>query len=469
MTTQTNIKQNRFLDLITDYQQIQILILGFFSGMPLFIIYSTLAAWMKDYGVSLAMITSVAIARIFYSLKLFWAPLIDSVYLPIIGKLGIRKSWMCFIGVVIAGIIFSYSYVNPKDSMSAVVALTIGLGIASATLDICIDGYRIDVIPKEKLSFAAANAVFGYRMGKIVAVAGSFWLADEYGWEIVFQILAGLYAIFVLFVLSLKEPQIEKNKLEFTSFESWKKTTTEPFLDFLKRDGALLILLAIVFYKLGDAMLGVVATPFYMDLGYTKTEIAAVSKVYGVFASIFGAYIGGAIIYRVGYFKGLLICGFAQSVTNFAFVWLNHQEHAVSALMVAITIENVASGMGDAALIGYISYLCNKQYGASQYAMFSSVSGLFSHSIVIFGGSIVESIGYDLYFTMTVFLAFPGLLIIYFIDKSFELKSGDEGAYERKKSSANWLALLFIVVAIAFATKQPREFLIKIITIVLGG
>ena len=197
--------------------------------------------------------------------------------------------------------------------------------------------------------------------------------------------------------------------------------TINPFMYFLKRDGAIVILLAIIFYKLGDAFLGVVAYPFYLDLGFTLKEIALTVKIFGLSALVVGSYAGGFIMYRFGHFKGLMIGGIAQSITNFSFVWLNHMGHDTNALMITIAIENFASGMGNAALIGYLSYLCNKQFSATQYALFSSASGLFSHTIVMYGGSMVKMMGWDMYFTMTVILAIPGLVLLLYLNKKYSL------------------------------------------------
>lgn len=415
--------QSNILKLFTDYKQLQIFILGIFSGMPLYIIYTTIAAWLKGANVDIAIITSFAAARVFYSLKVFWSPLIDHLKIPVLHRLGRRKSWMCLLFGLVAIIIALYSKLDPNEYVARIYALTITLGLASASLDIVIDAFRIDTIEKEKLSMAAANAVFGYRIGGLIAGAGAFYIAEDHGWQVAFLAIGILYVLGIFFVLSLKEPQIEQKKINILSASSWKFMALDPFADFLRRDGALIILLAVVFYKLGDAMLGVVATPFYMELGFTLKEIASITKLYGLIATIAGSYIGGMIIYRYGSIKGLIFCGIAQGVTNLAFVWLHHQGHDKSALMIAITIENVASGMGDAALVGYLSYLCNKQFSATQYALLSSLSGLFSHSIVGFGGSILKVIGWDNYFIMTVLLAIPGLLLLLFLQKKFENKT----------------------------------------------
>jgi PAT family beta-lactamase induction signal transducer AmpG len=423
---------NHTLKIFTDYKQFQIFILGILSGMPLTIIYSTLSTWMRDASVDIAIITTFAIARVFYSLKFLWAPFIDQISWPFLGRIGHRKSWMCLMSGVVAFIIFSYSRCDPNESLTQMYALTIALGLASASLDIVIDAFRIDTIEKDKQSIAAANVVFGYLLGGLIAGAGVLYMADDYGWGASFALISTLYIMGILFILTLKEPKVKREAFETFSLPSWKAMTIDPFMDFLKRDGSVIILLAIIFYKLGDAFLGVVAYPFYYDLGFTLKEIAITVKMFGLSALVVGSYLGGYIMYRFGHFKGLLIGGIAQSITNFSFVWLNHMGHDVNALAVAIGIENLASGMGNAALIGYLSYLCNKQFSATQYALFSSASGLFCHSIVMYGGSMVKMLGWDMYFTMTVFLAIPGLAILIYLNKKYGL--ADNAAVDQSTS-----------------------------------
>ena len=407
------------MNIFTDYRQFQIFILGILSGMPLTIIYSTLAGWMMGASVDIAIITTFAIARIFYSLKFLWAPFVDQINLPIIYRIGHRKSWMCFVSVIISLIIFAYSQCDPNKSLSLLYVLTIALGISSATLDIVIDAFRIDTIAKDKQAIAAANAVFGYLLGGMISGAGSFYMAEDYGWEHTFMVISALYIVGIIFMLTLKEPEIVCEKFKALTLHSWKVMSIDPFADFLKRDGAIIILLAIIFYKLGDAMLGVVATPFYMELGFTLKEIARTVKVFGLSALVVGSYVGGFIMYRFGHFKGLMIGGIAQSITNVSFIWLHHMGHDIDALWIAIAIENLASGMGNAALIGYLSYLCNKQFSATQYALFSSASGLFSHTIVMYGGSLVKMMGWDMYFVMTILLAIPGLLLLLYLNNKY--------------------------------------------------
>ena len=410
-------RQQNLIKILTDYKQFQIFILGIFSGIPLFVIYTTLAAWMSQKGVDISIIASLAAARMFYSFKVFWAPFVDNIKIPLLHKLGRRKSWMYILFFIISCIMFCYNFLDPDISISKIFWLTIVLGFTSATLDIVIDAYRIDNIEKEQLSIASANAVLGWRIGGLIAGVGAFYIASYYSWSAVFLLFAIIYLIGLVFVFTLKEEKVEAENIRQFSIDFWKKAILEPFIDFFKKEKSMLILLAIIFYKLGDAFLGVIATPFYIKLGFTLLEIAVISKLYGVVATVCGAYLGGVIMYRYGNLKGLIICGIAQSITNLAYIWLNHCGHDNSALIITITVENIASGMGDAALVGYLGYLCNKHFSATQYALLSGASGLFSHTIVAFGGIIVNAIGWDVYFLMTVFLSLPGILMLVILKK----------------------------------------------------
>jgi len=405
---------NNISKIFTDIKQLQIFILGMYSGMPLFIIYTTLAAWMKQNAIDIEVITSFAAARMFYSAKVLWSPIVDHCKIPLLYNLGRRKSWIILMMSLISIIIFGYTYFEPTESIKTLFILTCILGALSATLDIAIDAYRIDNVSKDQLSMSAANVVFGYRIGGMISVTGAFFIADSYSWDLAFLLISGLYLVGCVFTMTLSD----KHYAEAPTNSIWgkiKEATIDPFAEFITRPYSLIILSAIIFYKLGDAMLGVVATPFYIELGFTLKQIATIVKLYGVAATIFGSYLGGLLMYKYGNLKGLLICGIAQSVTNLAFVWLHHQGNDATALTIAISVENIASGMGDAALVGYLSYLCNKSFSATQYALLSSCSGLFSHSIVAYGGKLLKIIGWDYYFIMTSLLALPGLAVLTYL------------------------------------------------------
>lgn len=408
------------LKIFTDYRHLQIFILAIFSAMPLGILYRVISAWLTEEQIALAVITTFSISKIFYSLKFLWAPIIDQIKIPILGEIGHRKSWMILCAGALAFVLFLMSKLDPKSSLAELYVLVIALGVLSATFDIIFDAFRIDILEKEMQAIGAANTIFGYRIGLIIISSGAFYFSELYGWTKVFFIISLSYCAVVFYILSLNEPTIIRDKFNAFSLHSWKVMTLNPFIDFFKREGAIAILLAIIFFKLGDAMLGVVAMPFYLELGFTKSEIGFVSGTFGVFATIVGTYLGGYIMYCMGSFRGMIITAIAQSITNASFIWLNHMGHDINAFMVAIAIENVAGGMGGGALVGYLSVLCNKKFSATQYALFSSASGLFSHTIVIYGGSIVELVGWDIYFFGTIILGIPGILILTYLKNKYE-------------------------------------------------
>ena len=379
--------------ILTCFKHFQIFVLGMYSGMPLAVIYVSLAAWLKDFNIDLAIITSFAISRSFYSLKVLWSPIIDHIKIPVLEKIGHRKSWMILCSTSIAIITFLMSNAIPDIEISYVFTLTIMLGIASSTFDIVFDAFRIEIISGDQQAIASANVISGYRIGVLIAGAGALYVADIYSWNKAFLMLTLLHVICIIFILTTNEPDIKRQKVNGISIEGWDTMIIKPFKDFLSRDYALIILAAIIFYKLGDAYLGVVATPFYLELGFTKSQISGIVKMFGLIATFVGCYLGGYVMYKFGNLKGMIICGIAQSVTNVSFIWLNHMGSDPMALAVAIAIENVVGGMGTTALVGYLSNLCNKQYSATQYALLSSASGFASHILVISGGSLVNCYG----------------------------------------------------------------------------
>lgn len=406
----TKIRQADFFHILTSYKHFEIFILGAFSGMPLAIIYSTLGGFLKDANIDIAVITSFAVSRIFYSLKFAWAPLIDHLKIPVLGKVGHRKSWMILSALIIAYALYGMSMTNPIDDIKYLYILAITLGIASSTFDIVFDAFRIERFAPEEQSLAAANTIFGYRLGMLLSGGYALMFADDYGWQMTFLCLSAIFIVGSLFILTTKEVTIEREKVTDFSYKTFDIMVLKPFQDFFSKESAWLILWAIIFFKLGDAFLGVVAIPFYKELGFTGKEIFSIIKVWGLAATIIGSYLGGYLMLKYGNFKTLIITGIAQSVTNIVFVWLNHVP-TTEVLTIAIAIENIGAGMGTTALVGYLSYLCNKQYSATQYALLSSASGLASHSIVAYGGTIVKFIGWDIYFIMTVILAFPAIVM----------------------------------------------------------
>ena len=412
--------QKNFLRIFQDRRQLEIFLLGICSGMPLMVIFTTLVVWLHDADLALPVITTFAVARIPYSLKPLWAPFVDNLKIPFLHQLGQRKSWMILCILLISSILFSFSLVSPKESLGLTYGLAILLGFVSATFDITFDAFRIERFPKEEQAIAIANTTLGYRSGMVISGVAVLHLVERTkDWPLAFQLMALCYASILLLMFFIKEHIIEREKSSFSSFQSIQKMVVEPFKDFFNKQGAILILLAIILFKLGDAMLGVVSMPFYLQLGFSKGDIANVSKIFGVAATIVGTYAGAMIAYRLGNFKAMIITGIAQNLTNATYIWLNHHPGELGAFYVAIGVENFAGGMGMSVLAAYLSSLCNIRYSATQFALLSSASTLCNNTIVIYGGAVAAKLGWDYYFALTVILGFPAIALLVYLNYRF--------------------------------------------------
>lgn len=408
--------------IFTNRQHFQVFILGIYGGMPLTIIFSTLSAWMKGENIDIAIITSFALARIFYSLKVFWAPFIEQINLPFSQKIGHRKSWMLLFFCIISAIMLIYSKSEPKNSLNMMYFLTLFLGFSAATVEIVMDAFRIETIKKEEQAIAATNLVIGYSLGGILAGAGILYLAQDYGWPLAFSGTAILYLLGCIFVLTLTEPNREKQDFNIFLLKSWQMIMLEPLQDFLKRDKALVILATIMLYKLGDSFINVISYSFYLELGFSLKEISAIVRIFGLAGILFGSILGGVVAQRYSHLQALMIGSLAQGVTNLTFISLHHLGHNPSMLTFAIVAENIGMGMSSAALISYVSYLCNKKFSATQYALFVSSAGLLGNSLVIFGGAIEKIIGWDKYFIMTFLMTIPSLLLAFYLHLRYRAK-----------------------------------------------
>ena len=406
------------LGIFTNYALFEIFILGILSGLPFSILYTSLVMMMKDLGVPLAMVTGLAIARIPYSLKFLWAPFIDGVRIPFLEKLGRRKSWMIVVTALKILVLWFIIEVASLESYRTVQMLAILFGFLAATYDIAYDAWRIERVGPEMQAINAAIAVFGYRMGALITAGGVLYLVGVTGsWNKTLMIIIGLFFIGMLFILTVPDKGLDQAKK--TSFNI-KENVIEPFKDFLGRPMAISILITIVLYKAGEAMLGFVSTPFYQDLGFSKQEIASVVKVFGVVATTLGTIAGGLVSYRLGAIRGLLVCGIVQMISNLTFIWLNAQGPQLHALFVTVAVDNFTGGMGAAALVGYLGMLCNRQYTATQYALLSSATTLVNNTLTAYSGSLVEYLGWNQFFIFTVILSLPALAMLLYLGRRLD-------------------------------------------------
>jgi PAT family beta-lactamase induction signal transducer AmpG len=405
-------------EFFKDYRLFQIFVLGIISGMPFAILYTTLVAFMKDYEIDLSIITTFAIARLPYSLKVFWSPVVDYFAVPLLSKFGRRKSWMVLSSIIICCILVTISTVNPVESVVTLRYLAITLGVMAATYDINYDALRIEMLSDAKQGLGAAITTMGYRIGSLITGGGALYIADRTeSWETTFIFMAGMFAIGILFTMTVREDAAQTPDTSQSLKAKICQFAITPFVDILSRQGAALILLAIVLYKLGEALLGFVVLPFCMELGYSKGQIGVLMKGFGFIATSCGAFVGGVLVYKIGNIRGLICCGILQAVSNLMYLWLHYQPVSHTALLTTVVTDNFTGGMGSTALVAYLSILCNKNYTATQYAALSSLAALMNNTITTQSGKLIQYVGWDNFFYMTALLEIPSLILLFYIGR----------------------------------------------------
>jgi len=391
--------QSSWLDALRVYgdrRTLVILALGFASGLPNLLIFDTLSAWLRESGLSLEVIGFFSLATLAYSFKFVWAPLVDRTRIPIFDRLfGHRRAWMLAAQAAIIAGLWLVAGSDPAAHLGLVALFAVFTGFASATQDIVIDAWRIEAAEDSHQGAMAASYQWGYRIAVVVAGAAPLVLAENYGWNLSYSAMAALMGIGVLAVLFAPREHPEKRApaaiVQASGHSFLYRAFVEPFTDFWSRFGkvALLILALICLYRVSDFVLNIM-NPFYLDLGFTKTEIAEVRKVFGVFMSMLGVFLGGWSIARYGLMIPLMIGALAGPISNLVFVWLAGQGADLTALFVAIGTDNVASGFSGTCLIAYMSSLTSAGFTATQYALFSSLYSLPGKLIASQSGRIVE-------------------------------------------------------------------------------
>ncbi len=403
-----------------------VLFLGFSSGLPLALTASTLGIWLTESGIDKTTIGIFAAIGTPYTLKFLWSPLMDSLNFPLLSRwLGHRRGWLVATQIAIAGGLVLMGLMSPDAVNPWIVAcFALFVAICSASQDIVIDAYRVEILKEEEQGAGAAVIVLGYRFGMIVSTAGALYLAQYFGWLVAYWSMAALMGVGIITVLLAGEPASRRAppKLEDRSFKDWvRDAVIAPFADFMKRRGWLTILLFIVLYKFADAFMGVMTSPFYIELGFSKEEIAKIVKLYGLIATIAGGFVGGAMVYRIGMLRSLWICGLFQALTNLVFVLLAKAGADINMLALCITLENAAGGMGTAVFVAFMSSLCNLRFTATQYALLSSLAAFGRTWLSTPAGSVAEHIGWEAFFICSTFLAIPGLMLLWWLSRDKEL------------------------------------------------
>ena len=401
---------------------------GFASGMPFLLVAGTLAYWLKENGIELRNITLIASAGMAYTLKFLWAPLVDRWRLPLLGRLGQRRGWLLLaLVVVIAGLLLM-AQLTP-DRLAAFVWITLMTAFAGATLDIAVDAYRVEIAPHAEQGALVATYSLGYRIALIVTGALALVLADHVAWPVVYRAMALVMLVPVVAVLLAREPDVLRVRAQTWS-QGLREGVVEPFADFFRRFGgarALGLLGFILLAKISDQSLGGgIMAPFYLDQGFTKTEIAAVSKVYGIWVGIAGVFLGGIAVARWGVKWPLLAGVVLGALSNLLYLWLIGANGDVWKLTFVISGENLAQGFQGTTLVAFLSALVNQRFTATQYALFSSLVMLPGKVLSAVSGSIVEVTGYGVYFAITTAVAVPAVALFFWLKPRLHLS--DDGA-----------------------------------------
>ena len=433
-----------WLDAVAAYRHprvLAMLFLGFSAGLPFMLVFSTLSAWLREVGIERATIGMLSWVGIIYSIKFFWAPVVDRLQLPLLHRLlGRRRSWMLLAQVGIAVGLFNMAHLNPVGHLGAMAALALLVAFSSATQDISIDAWRIEAVPQSMQGVMAAAYQLGYRIAIMVGSAGALWIAADYGWMSAYTAMAAMVGVGIVTTLVIAEPapRVERQSLEqeqrvidwLERKAHWPESLRQlgswfvgavvcPFVDFFTRYGTKLAILMLAFiasYRLTDFTMGVMANPFYLDVGYTLKEIAAVAKLFGLVSSIVGVLLGGVAVARLGTVKSLAFGSLAVIASNLMFMTLAFQDHpSITGLAIVVSADNLAMGIAGTALIAYLSSLTTASYTATQYALFSSMYALPGKLLMGTSGFVVDAVGYPWFFVYTSCLGIPALVMLYFL------------------------------------------------------
>lgn len=409
---------------------LRMLALGFSAGLPLLLVLGTLSFRLREAGLDRTTIGYLSWVGLAYGFKWVWSPLVDRLPIPLLTRaLGRRRSWLLLSQVAIAAGLTGMALSDPRNALETVVWCALAVAFASATQDIALDAFRIESADTRHQGVLAATYQTGYRLAMIWAGAGVLWLAaraevpagltgpeayQNSAWMTAYLVMAASMLVGMITVLASREPAPAPLPPSRNASDWLKGALVEPFADFLRRYGwhAALILALIGVYRISDVVMGIMANPFYVDMGYTKDEVAAVTKVYGVIMTLVGAFVGGALSLRLGVMRVLMLGAVLSAATNLLFAWLAGHGHDVTALIAVVSADNLSAGIASAAFIAYLSGLTNVSYSATQYALFSSMMLLAPKWLAGFSGAFVDAYDYPTFFTGTALLGLPVLVLI---------------------------------------------------------
>lgn len=415
----------RDLRVYFEWPSVRMFFLGFSAGLPLLLVLGTLSFWLREAGIDRSTIGYLSWVALFYAGKWLWAPLVDRVPILFLTKrFGRRRSWLLFAQLLIILGLIGMASSDPKQNLEPIVWFALLVALGSATQDIALDAFRIESAKAQYQAVLAASYQTGYRLAMIWAGAGALWLAARIevtagvysvdAWQFAYLCMALSIGVGVITTLLSPEPQAVLLPKARSAGQWLAQTLIQPFADFIRRYRwqAFLILGLIAIYRISDVVMGIMANPFYVDMGYTKDEVAAVTKVFGVIMTLLGAFLGGLLTLRFGVMRVLLLGAVLSAASNLLFAWLSTRGHDLQGLVWVISADNLSSGIASAAFIAYLSSLTNVQYSATQYALFSSMMLLLPKWLAGFSGVYVDTFGYEHFFIATALIGIPVLILI---------------------------------------------------------
>lgn len=405
------------LKVIFSGRMLVTLLMGFACGLPLLLTTSVLQAWLKKEGVDLATIGLFALVGLPYTLKFLWAPLLDRYTPKLLGR---RRGWLLLAQMSLILSIVALALTRPAESTWVVAVVALLTAFFSATQDIVVDAYRREALADEELGLGASLYVNGYRMGMLLASGGGLILADFIPFRQVYLVMAAVMLAGVATTLAAPEPEAHKGKPR-----NLKEAVIDPFVDYFRRRDAVLILLFVLLYKVGDSMASHMSIPFYLDIGFSNSEIGTVVKLFGFWATILGSFVGGVLFLRLGIYRSLMSFGWLQGISTAGFALLALVGHNIPALAAVIAFENLSAGMGTAAYMAFMASLTNKRFTATQYALLSSLMGIPRVIIASPTGFMAEFMGWFGFFTFSALIAIPGLLLLWWLRRRGSAGGGD--------------------------------------------
>lgn len=393
--------------------------LGVSAGLPFLLVFSTLTAWLHDAGLTNTTIGFIGWVGITYSIKIIWAPVVDQLHLPLLHRLlGSRRSFIALAQCGIGAGLLAMSQLDPAHDLTLLTFCAVIVAFSSATQDIAIDAYRIELAEDRLQAAMSASYVFGYRLALLIGGAGALYLAEFFSWQFAYRCMAGIaFTLLLVTILADNAVVLRKSAAGIAPVKGWRAVLThaviDPFVDFIRRYRyqALLILALVGCYRISDIIMGAMANPFYLELGFSKIDIANVTKVFGFGMTILGAFLGGLLVNRYGVAPILVIGAVCVACTNLLFAWLSSIQPDLFSLAIVISADNLSGGIAIVAFIAFLSGLTSQEFTATQYALFSSIMTLPGKFFSGYSGVLVDEGGFGNFFLLAAALGIPAILL----------------------------------------------------------